>query len=141
MANPGTFPVVPTTDIGWLRVSIGDDQGVPLAPPVDGQADFPRFSDAGLQTILDLYPDDRPMQLGTAYQRVAMQIAESAQRVRVDDIEIDNRAAAEHYFSLSKQWFDVANSSGSADAFQVVSTGTTNSWARPEGTPEPYEIG
>lgn len=133
--NTGAWPVDPDTEIGWLRLSIGDADGTPHVP-ADGYADFVRFSDDALQTVIDLYPDNKPMQIGTAYQRIGMALAASGQRVRVDDIEIDTRDQAKTYFELARQWFDIAESSGSSDAFQIVPTGA-QPYSRPEGTPYP----
>lgn len=132
--NEGVWPVDPSTEVGWLRISINDMTHTPEHE--SGTVYFQWFSDAALQTIIDLYPDDRAMQIGTAYQRIGMALAQTGQRVRVDDIEIDTRSQAETYFSMARQWFEVAGSASSAEAFQIVPTGV-QATVRPEGTPYP----
>lgn len=133
----GAWPVDPGTEVGWLRIAIDDADGVPHDPQ-DGKAEFTYLSDAALQSIIDLYPDDRPMQIGTAYQRIGMALARAGQRVRVDDIEIDTRSQADSYLALAKQWFETAGAAGS-DAFEIVPVGT-NQVRRPEGTQWPYGV-
>lgn len=136
MTNVGAWPVEATSDVGWLRISIGDDAGTQINPPAGTTATFTHFSDAALQTIIDLYPDNRAMQIGTAYQRMGMALASTVQRVRVDDIEIDTRSQADSYFALAEQWFVQARSYGASDAFTIVPTGA-QPHVRPEGTPFP----
>lgn len=129
----GAYPVVPTTEIGWLRIALDDAEGVEI-PGDETKREYPFFTDEALQTVIDLYPGDRPMQIGTAYQRMGMLLIRTGQRVRVDDIEIDTRQQGADFLKMAEQWFETARAGAGGDGFQIVHTGAQEPrW--PEGTP------
>lgn len=132
----GAWPVDPGTEIGWLRIALDDADGTPVPGSTPPVAEFPLFSDAALQTVIDLYPGDRPMQIGTAYQRIGMSLIRTGQRVRVDDIEIDTRQQGADFLRLSEQWFETARTGGSG-FFTITTTGANAGVRQPEGTPYP----
>lgn len=54
MANRGTYPIDTTTDVGRLRMMLGDTDSKPLDPVEIGYQDYARFSDAQLQAFVDM---------------------------------------------------------------------------------------
>lgn len=131
----GAWPVTPDTEIGWLRIALDDADGVEI-PGVTDKRQFTYFTDAALQTVIDLYPGDRPMQIGTAYQRIGMFLIRTGQRVRVDDIEIDTRQQGTDFLKMAEQWFETARAGGSG-FFTITTTGQNAGVRQPEGTPYP----
>jgi len=132
----GAYPVDPDSEIGWLRIALDDAEGVEI-PGDANNREYPFFTDAALQTVIDLYPDDRPMQIGTAYQRMGMLLIRTGQRVRVDDIEIDTRQQGADFLKMAEQWFETARAGGASDFFQIGTTGQNAGVRQPEGTPYP----
>lgn len=125
MANPGVYPLDPTTDVGKVRLVIGDTISIPLNPVVSGQQDYTQFSDAEIQVFLD-YSDDSPMRAaGYAYLSLAGSAAQQAESIADYDLKLDTRDKAKQlreqaafYFSRSDQ-IDMEGEEG----FQIVSTG------------------
>lgn len=125
MANPGVFPLNPTTDVGKVRLVIGDTISVPFDPVQAGLQDYTQFSDAEIEVFLS-YGDDSPMRAaGYAYLSLAGAAAQQAESIKDYDLQVDSRQKAEQLRLQARFYFDQADEIDLAgdEAFQIVATG------------------
>lgn len=124
MANPGAFPLDPSSPVGELRLVLGDTQSVPLDPPVTGQQDYTMFSDAELNQFIS-------MGSGTtggaayAYLQLAASAAMEAKNIATDDLRVSTEKRADALRELAKLWFTRADAEAAAEDehFDIVPTG------------------
>ena len=125
MANPGAFPVDPTSPVGVVRSILGDTISQPLDPPVSGQEDFRLFSDMEIEAFLAQAAGSPVRASGWAYLSLAGAASHEAYLAKDYDLQYDGRQKAaqfreqaSYYFSLA----DIEDASGE-DAFTIVPTG------------------
>ena len=101
MTNLGVVPVDPETEVGKLRILIGD---VEYTPVDDNTGDFSGFSDLQLEAYISL-GSNRAYAAGYAYMALAAQFAADALKVTTDDESVDLTARAESMRKIANEWF------------------------------------
>lgn len=109
MANRGVAPLDPNTDVGELRLLIGDTEYVPLVPPEEGIGDYNNFSDDELNGFLTAGGGSITRASGYAYLRLAALSAAGAISWRSDDLAVDTKLIASEYRLLARIAFEQAD--------------------------------
>lgn len=142
MANPGAFPIDPSTPVGALRLALMDTTYEPLDPPVEGQVSYDQYSDAELAAFLTQGGDNQLRAMGYAMLRLSAQAAAEAVAVRAQDLSADQSRKPEAYRLLAQQYFAQAdendNAGGLNEAFEVVPTGSYGPTHWPEAAAYPF---
>ena len=94
MANSGVYPLDPNTDVGRVRLLIGDTISVPFDPVVPGFQDYTLFSDDEITQFLTAGQDNIYRAAGWAYISLAGAAAQQAESIRDFDLQIDSRQKA-----------------------------------------------
>ena len=137
MSNPGVYPLDPATPVGQFRLLTGDTQSVPLDPPVSGQQDYEKFSDAEIEGYLAAGGDSIPRAIGFAYLYLASQAAMESKSIRDFDLQVDLTKRAADLRAIAQMWFDRGDDddlSSAEEAFEIVPTGRRHGGFVPEGT-------
>jgi hypothetical protein len=122
--NPGVYPLDPNTEVGQLRVIIGDTASTPYNPPVVGMQNYTLFSDTELEVYIATN-DSLLRAASAAYFALAAQAAIQSKSVKDYDLQVDLtkrsadlRAIAEGFTAQAD-----AEDANSEDAFLIVPTG------------------
>lgn len=121
MATTGIYPPDFTTDIGRMRLLIGDLAATNIVSP---NGDYLFYSDADIAGFLTL--DGNIYRCaGFALNALATQAANEAESVKDYDIAIDRRQKAEQFREQAKAMFAQAErvDAEGDTGFQIVSTG------------------
>jgi hypothetical protein len=125
MPNAGAFPLDSSTNVGKVRLIIGDTISVPFDPVQAGVQDYTLFSDDEINAFLDNGGDSPIRASGWAYISLAGVAAQNAVSIKDFDLSVDERQKAEA-LRLQAAWYfaeaDRLDGEG-AEAFQIVSTG------------------
>jgi hypothetical protein len=124
MSNPGVYPLVPTSDVGKVRLIIGDTISVPFDPVVSGQQDYTLFGDDEITAFLS-YSESPMRAAGYAYLSLAGAAAQQAESIKDYDLAVDSRQKAENLRAQAAFYFEQADKIEAAgeSGFQIVSTG------------------
>jgi len=106
MTNRGIAPLDPNSDVGQLRLIIGDTEYVELDP---GYGDYNNFSDAELQGFVVAGGGSITRASGYAYLRFAALAAANAISWRSDDLAVDSKLVASEYRLLARIAFEQAD--------------------------------
>jgi hypothetical protein len=109
MTNRGIAPLEPATDVGKLRLLVGDTEYVELAPAEPGYGDYNNFSDAELEGFIVAGGGSITRASGFAYLRLAALAAAGAISWRSDDLAVDTKLVASEYRLLSRIAFEQAD--------------------------------
>lgn len=109
MSNRGVAPLDPNTDVGQLRLMIGDTEYVDLVPPEVGYGDYNNFSDDELGGFIAAGGGSITRGSGYAYIRLAALTAAGAISWRSDDLAIDSKQIASEYRLLARVAFEQAD--------------------------------
>lgn len=122
--NPGAYPLGPTTEVGRLRVTIGDVNSVPFDPPQTGVQDYGLFSDAELEVYI-AQGGSILRAAGLAYTSLAAKAALAGKSVKDYDLAVDTTKRGDSLFKIAQGFFDLADEedAGSEQGFQIVPTG------------------
>jgi hypothetical protein len=125
MTNRGIAPLDPSSDVGKVRLLVGDTVYTALVPPEVGYGDYTNFSDDEIEAFLTAGGDSTMRAAGFAYMQLAATAAMESVSIADYDLKVDLtkragdlRAMAEFYFEQADQ-IDGA----SEDAFIIVPTG------------------
>jgi hypothetical protein len=125
MANSGVYPLDPNTDVGRVRLLIGDTISVPFDPVQAGLQDYTLFSDAEIEQFLTAGQDSIYRAAGWAYISLAGAAAQQAESIKDFDLQVDSRQKAEQ-LRLQAQWYfgeaDRIDGLGE-DGYTIVRTG------------------
>lgn len=142
MSNPGAFPIDSATQVGQLRILLGDINSVPLDPPVAGQQDFQNFSDAQLQSYIDNSNDSLTRAMAYAYLALASAYGPGDPEWQTDDLHVKADGRGSFYLSLANRYFGLADDEDGAATNDYVNIVPTNRsdpyYDRPEASPYPY---
>lgn len=143
MSNKGITPIDATSEVGRLRLLVGDTASVPLQPDEPGFADYATWSDAALEVALLTQGGNQLRAAGTLYLQLAAEHSLTGRSVKTDDLAIDTTRRGSDLRAIAQSFFDeaiVADRDAASDFFQIVPFGGRagrNACARPEGTPRP----
>lgn len=123
MVNIGVAPPDPSTEIGSLRYAIGDTEYNPLVPPVEGFGDYEIFSDAELQSLLDMGGGIPANAIGFAYLKLAGQAASTAIDWKSDDLSLSMSKTPAELRAIAAMWFSQGEAAlANADIFDIFPT-------------------
>ena len=128
--NPGVYPLDPNTDVGKLRVIIGDTNSTPYSPPQAGIQNYAMFSDVEMEVLI-ASNDSLLRAASSAYFSLAAQAALNAKSVKDYDLSVDLTKRSSELRAIAEGFKDQADAedADSDDAFLIVPTGTE--WRRP----------
>ena len=132
--NPGAWPIDPTTAVGRFRLAYGDVYAEPYTPNEPGYRNFDELSDAEIEAFLEAGNGSINRAIGYYYLQLAGTAAKAAKSVKDYDLQVDTTKRGAEFRALAKEWFDLADGEDSADAFEIVPTGTGHGSFIPEGT-------
>lgn len=143
--NIGVAPPDFSTEVGKLRLNIGDTDYEPLDPPVVGQGNYQMFSDVELTGYLDAGDNSISRATGLVYLAIAGMVAKDASLIKTFDLSVDNRNAPEQLRLIAKEWFVRSDEEDAAadinESFLIVPTGKRGCPRVPEGAPYPCACG
>lgn len=143
MSNIGTYPIDPTSDIGKLRMLVGDTAATELQPPLPGHGNYAVFSDVTLAVVLGGQGGNQLRAAGTLFLQLAAEYAQTGKSIKTDDLAIDTRTRGGDLRSIAQSFFDQAQDADATDAndfFQIVpfaGRARVNRCIRPEAAPWP----
>lgn len=140
--NQGAAPPSPATEVGQLRINLGDINYTEIEGEPD-QGSYEWFADSELEELLEVSNDSITRATGYGFRKLAGILALSATDVASDDLRIKTIERAKLMRDLAKDWLDSADAedaAAAADIFEIVPFGGIKS-PRPEGTPWPLSTG
>ena len=108
MPNRGVAPPDPETEVGQLRLFIGDVIYVELDPPEVGYGDYTNFSDDQLNQFL-AQGGSLMRAAGYAYLQLATAAAAQAITVTSDDLRIELTERAAQLRQIANLWLEQAD--------------------------------
>lgn len=118
--NEGIAPPQTDTDLGRLRVVIGDTSYTVVSP---GIGSYTMFGDAELEAFLEQSDDSIWRAAGWAYTTLASQAALQSSSIKDYDLAVDTKNRSADLLKVAQAFFDQADLEDNADAFEIVSTG------------------
>lgn len=109
MVNRGVAPLDPLTEVGQLRLLLGDIDYVDLVPPEAGYGDYNNFSDDELEGFILAGSGSITRASGFGYLRLAALAASGAISWRSDDLSLDAKQVAAEYRLLANIAFGQAD--------------------------------
>lgn len=130
MDNLGEAPPDYGTDVGKMRLALGDTRYTLIGSGDPGKGVYEYFSDAELQAFLDMYDTFAEAVMGAALAQVS---AQSNTDIRTDDLAIKENNQ-NHWLTVYGIWAErVANENSYVDV--VYPEGRGRRW--PEASPPP----
>lgn len=143
MTNLGVAPPDSDTEIGQLRIDLGDTNFVALNPVVSGFGDYDWMSDVEIDRLID--SADGNLKRAEAYglDKLSRYLTLSASSIQTDDLRIQTIDRAKLMRELAKDAHaeaDRIDEAAASDLFEVIPFGGyenqhTKTW--PEATPRP----
>lgn len=128
MANTGVAPVNLTTNVGRVRVLLGDTDPTNVA---GGFGDYLYFSDDELTAVLAMYDNNPKLAAARCLETIAGSQALLLKSWSSDDLAVRGDAIAEALRKLAKQFRDEVTADASSDSFEIVpfsEEDADNSW-------------
>lgn len=117
MANSGIAPVDLTSNVGRVRVLLGDTDPTNV---VEGYGEYLYFSDDELTAVIGLYDDNPKLAAARCLETIAASQALLLKSWSSDDLAVRGDAIAESLRKIAKQLRDEVVASDSSDAFEIV---------------------
>lgn len=131
MANTGVAPVQLDTNIGKVRVLLGDTDPTNVSA---GVGTYLFFSDAELTAILGMYSDSPQMAAARCLDTIAGSQALLLKSWSSDDLSVNGDRIAKELRELAKQLRAEAVSAEASEAFEIIpfpAAPTTPEYAEP----------
>ena len=140
--NKGISPIDPASEVGALRLLVGDTGSTPLDPPESGFADYNTWSDDALEVALAANSGNQLRAAGTLYLQLAAAFSMTGRSIKTDDLTLDTRSRGGDLYGIAKSFMDEASAADDAagnDFFQIVPRAKRGRGCcvRPEATPYP----
>lgn len=140
--NRGVAPPDPTTDVGKMRLALGDSDYRPYEPPQPGYGMYQLFSDAELNAFLELADNNVARAIAMAYRQIGASWASSGATVKTDDLTYSAKDSVGNWINLASYWDKVADDQDERAAnnfFDLVDLGATRRGPDfpPEASPWP----
>lgn len=142
--NKGISPIDPTSEVGKLRLLVGDSDSIALDPEDPGFANYNTWSDSALEVVLATQGGNQLRAAGTLYLQLAAAFAMSSRSIKTDDLALDTKHRGGDLHEVAQSFFDeatAADNAATSDFFQIVPftrrRGREVGACRPEGTPRP----
>jgi hypothetical protein len=117
MANSGVAPVDLTSNVGRVRVLLGDTDPTNVA---EGYGDYLYFSDDELDAVLGLYDDNPKLAAARCLETIAASQALLLKSWSSDDLSVRGDAIAESLRKIAQQLRAEVVSGESSDAFEII---------------------
>ena len=146
MSNRGLRDFDTSTEVGTLRLQVGDTQFTELSPPEDDWVDFAYFSDSTLEAFIETADENLTRATGFAYRSLAGILTMSAVSITTDDLRVDTLGRAKLMRELAAEWLSSAedeDNAAASDLFEVIPFGGfANPYAKtwPEASARPYVL-
>lgn len=127
MANTGVAPVALDTNVGKVRVLLGDTDPTNVTA---GEGEYLFFSDAELTAILGMYSDSPQLAAARCLDTIAGSQALLLKSWSSDDLSVNGDRIAKELRELAKQLRSEAIASEASEAFEIIP------FPSPEVTPE-----
>ena len=145
MSNVGVAPVDSETEIGQLRIALGDTNSVPLEPDEPGFANYEWFSDSELEQMIVSADGSLKRAEGYGLQKFARYLAMSATDIQTDDLRIKTIERAKLMRDLANDALAAADDEDArvdSDIFAIHAfpgfPRAEKTW--PEASPRPYVL-
>lgn len=139
MANPGVFPIDPSTPVGQVRLFIGDVTARPLSPTVEGQASFDWFSDAELAQFLVSADGSVQRACGYAILQLATGAAlKDGRAIKTDDLSVGASTKGASLLAVAQAFFAEADAADEGDSSGFLIVSPASHYRRPEGSLFPF---
>lgn len=140
--NRGVAPPDGATDIGRMRLALGDSDYIEYDPPQSGFGMYQLFSDAELQAFLDLAGGNVARAIAMAYRQIGASWASSGATVKTDDLTYSAKDSVGNWLNLASYWDKVADDQDERavnNFFDLVDLGATRRGpdSPPEASPWP----
>jgi hypothetical protein len=119
MANTGVAPVNLTSDVGKVRVLIGDTDPTGVS---GGSGTYLFFSDAEITAILGMYDNNPKLAAARALETIAGSQALLLKSWSSDDLTVRGDAIARELREIAKQLRMEATSADSSDFYALIQT-------------------
>lgn len=122
--NRGIAPPNPGTDVGRMRLALGDSEYTPYDPPQPGYGQYQIFSDDELSNFLELAGGSVPRAVAMAYRQIGASWASTGATIRTDDLTYSARDSVGNWLTLADYWDKVADKQderAADDTFNLVS--------------------
>jgi hypothetical protein len=120
MANTGVAPVALDTNVGKVRVLLGDTDPTNVSA---GYGEYVFFSDAELTAILGMYSDSPQLAAARCLDTIAGSQALLLKSWSSDDLTVNGDRIAKELRELAKQLRAEAQATEASEAFEIVSFG------------------
>jgi hypothetical protein len=117
MANSGVAPVNLTTDVGRVRVLLGDTDPTNVSA---GYGTYLYFSDNELTALLGMYNNDPRLTAARCLETIAGSQALLLKSWSSDDLAVRGDAIAESLRKIAKQLRDEATADASSESFEII---------------------
>lgn len=117
MANSGVAPVDLTSNVGRVRVLLGDTDPTNVS---GGYGDYLYFSDDELTAVLGLYDNNPKLAAARCLETIAASQALLLKSWTSDDLSVRGDAIAESLRKIAQQLRAEVISGESSDAFEIV---------------------
>ncbi|WP_025157186.1 hypothetical protein [Leifsonia aquatica] len=127
MANSGTFPLDKATDVGRVRLVLGDTEATGV---VDGKGDYAYWSDDSIDVALVLEDGNILRACAVLVEQLAVALTVAGQSIKADDFSINTLGKGGDLLDAAARYqarADVAEARAGreeAGSFAVVSTTT-----------------
>ena len=117
MANTGVAPVALDTNVGKVRVLLGDTDPIKVS---GGEGTYLFFSDAELTAILGMYSDSPQLAAARCLETIAGSQALLLKSWSSDDLTVNGDKIAKELRDTAKQLRAEAVSSEASEAFEII---------------------
>lgn len=141
MTNPnsGASPVDLTTQVGLVRVLVGDTDPKDFDPPIEGQGEYSWFSDDEITAMLPVFSDDPRRVAIQVLSLVSISQALKLKKWSSDDLSVDGPAIASaiektiarlsaEVTADTENYFDIVDTNTGFDEFPEGATRPYPSW-------------
>lgn len=120
MANSGVAPVDLGSNIGRVRVLLGDTDPTNIVGTI---GEYLYFSDAEVESLLTMYDDNPKLAAARALETIAASQALLLKSWSSDDLSVRGDQIAKELREIAKQLRSEAATSESSDSFEIVAFG------------------
>lgn len=138
MSNRGLRAIDPSTDIGSLRLQVGDTNFTEFDPVEDDYVNYDYFSDSTLEAFIESADENITRATGFAYRSLAGILTMSAVSITTDDLRVDTLGRAKLMRELANEWISQAadeDEAAASDIFDVIPFAGAKKAVNPELAP------
>lgn len=123
MANTGVAPVDPESNVGKVRILLGDTDPTNVS---EGRGTYLFFSDSEITAILGMYSNSPQLAAARCLETIAGSQALLLKSWSSDDLTVRGDAIAAELRAIAKQLRQEVTASESSDEFEIVAFSEEN---------------